>query len=143
MTKIRKASSVDLDAIKSLVDSHKHELGFVLRPALMQSIDRSEIFVANGGEAVIGVLDYHHRLDQQTTIYHFVVTPQLRRQGIGRRLIEALREEAKEYGKGYILLKCPEDLEANDFYERMGFQLTEIENGQQRKLNVWKLFLTS
>ncbi len=139
MIKIRKAKPDDLDAIKSLVDSHKHELGFVLRPALMQSIDRDEIFVANGGETVVGILEYHHRLDQQTTIYHLVVVPELRRQGVGRRLIEALKEEAKEYGKSYILLKCPEDLEANNFYKRIGFQLTTIEDGHQRNLNVWKI----
>jgi len=141
--KIRKAKPVDLDAIKSLVDSHKHELGFVLRPALMKSIDRSEVFVANGGKTIVGVLDYHHRLDQQTTIYHFVVAPQLRRQGVGRLLVEALKEEAKEYGKSHILLKCPEDLESNDFYGRVGFQLTAIENGRQRRLNVWELVLIS
>ena len=138
---IRKATPADLNEIKTLADAHKHELGFVLRPALAKSIARQEVLVAANGADLIGFVAYHHRKDTQTTLYHLAVTPEWRRHGIGQELIEALRREAIELDKTCILLKCPEDLSANIFYEWQGFKLIAKEKGQRRKLNVWQLSL--
>lgn len=138
MVRIRKAVSSDIDAIKVLVDDNRRELGFVLRPALLESIQRDEVLVATDGKVLMGMVDYHHRQDEQTTIYHIVVADEWRRQGIGSQLLTVLREESRDKGKTHILLKCPVDLPANDFYSKVGFQLVAVENGRSRKLNVWK-----
>jgi ribosomal protein S18 acetylase RimI-like enzyme len=138
---IRKAVQSDLDEIKNLADAHKYELGFILRPALVESITRDEIFVATNDAGLVGFVDYRHRRDIQTTLYHLVVASEWQRRGVGRRLIEALQIEAVERDKQYILLKCPEDLPANTFYSKLGFELVTRENGQHRKLNVWRLSL--
>ena len=141
MVCIRKATQSDLGQLKSLVDRHKHELGFVLRPALLQSIQRDEVFVAVSDGLMIGLVEYHHRRDEQTTVYHIVVADEWRRQGVGGQLLTALQEESRRKSKRHILLKCPFDLSANAFYGETGFQLAASENGHSRKLNVWKMML--
>lgn len=138
---IRKAMQSDLNEIKVLADAHKYELGFALRPALAESIARDEIFVAADDAGLIGFVDYHHRKDEQTTLYHLVVAPEWRQRGVGRKLVEVLQTEATKLGKEYILLKCPADLPANAFYRELGFKLIACENGRRRKLNSWRFVL--
>jgi len=140
---IHNATTADLDRIKSLADAHKNELGFVLRPALAASIDRGEVIVAKNTTGIVGFVEYHHRHDDQTTLYHIAVRPDHRRQGIGRQLVKALIHDAGECHKGFIQLKCPVDLEANRFYERLGFSQVDIQPGKHRNLAVWRLPVNS
>lgn len=140
---LRQATLADLDAIKSLADAHRHELGFVLRPALARSIKRGELIVAANSTGLIAFVEYYHRHDVQTTLYHIVVAPDYRRQGIGRRLIERLADEARAVGKEIIVLKCPATLPANDFYARTGWSLAGSEPGKRRLLNLWQLALNA
>jgi GNAT superfamily N-acetyltransferase len=136
---IRKAVLTDLDILKSLADAHRHELGFVVRPALVRSIERGELIVATNSTDPIAFVEYHHRRDAQTTLYRIVVAPDYRRQGIGRWLIERLADEARAAGKEIIALKCPATLPANDFYARTGWSLAGSEPGKRRPLNLWQL----
>lgn len=140
---IRKATQADLDVIKDLADAHKNELGFVLRPALANGIERGEVFVAENSRGIVGFVEYHHRQDEQTTLYHIAVQSEHRRQGIGRQLVEALIYDTSEYNKGFIQLKCPVELEANKFYKRLGFSQMEVHPGKGRDLAVWRLSLRS
>jgi N-acetylglutamate synthase-like GNAT family acetyltransferase len=136
---IRKAGKNDLDAIKKLADQHKEELGFILRPALDKSISDKEIFVAESNSRLIAFVHYHHRKDRQTTLYHIVVDAVHRNTGVGLGLINALYGECRVIDKEMILLKCPENLEANNFYKKSGFGLYQVETGKKRRLNVWTL----
>lgn len=136
---IRRAGQGDLDAIKELADRHKHELGFVFRPALDRSIARKEVLVAENNTDVIGFVEYHHRRDDQTTLYHIVVAPAHRGMGTGRALINALRLEARDLGKSVIQLKCPADLQAQSFYEHIGFRSVGRDPGKQRVVIVFAL----
>lgn len=139
----RKATIQDLDSIKILVDQHKTELGFVIRSALEKSIATSELIVAidNKTSNLAGFIHYRHRKDAQTTLYNIVVNPSYRRQGIGARLIGELKQEAKNLEKEFILLKCPLQLPANDFYHNYGFSSITTENGKKRPLKIWTLNL--
>lgn len=137
--RVRKAVNRDLDTIKRLADAHRNELGFVMRPALERSIERRELLVASEDNGITGFVEYHHRRDRQTTLYHIAVKEELRNRGIGRMLLEALRDEALMEGKEIIRLKCPESLPANNFYARLGWQRTAIEEGKSRSLAVWEL----
>jgi len=140
---IRKATSADLDAIKALVDSQKHELGFVSRAALARSIARREVLVAENSAGLIGFVEYHHRQDEQTTLYHIAVAPDHRRRGVGRALIDALCSEALALGKQAIQLKCPVGLPAHSFYAHLRFNPLRKERGKNRPLIVWSLSLMS
>ena len=138
---VRKAIAEDLYSIKGLADRYRKEIGFVLRPALVKSINDQEIFVAFMDGILSGFIHYHHRRDSQTTLYHIAVAPEKLSIGIGRKLINKLRSEAESKGKSSINLKCPVDLMANKFYERCGFILTTVAPGKHRSLNVWQLNL--
>lgn len=140
---IRKAAKEDLDDIKLLADSHRHELGFVRRSALAEAIERDELMVAQNHQQVVGFVEYHHRRDEQTTLYHIVVKFEHRRQGIGRQLVEALIHDAGERNRKFIQLKCPVDLEANKFYEQLGFLQVKTQPGKHRALAVWRLAVRS
>lgn len=140
---IRRASIEDIHRVKALADSHKMELGFVLRPALEKSILCNELLIASDGamSEVLGFTDYHHRRDEQTTLYHIVVAPRHRNKGIGTLLLTALLNEANEQDKKRIVLKCPVDLDANMFYKKVGFRLLARQNGTGRDLNIWRIDL--
>ena len=136
---VRQAGLSDLDAIKYLADAHRNELGFVLRPALAKSIERAEVLVAENSCGIVGFIEYHHRRDEQTTLYHIAVQRDHRQRNIGRQLVQALRDDAGERNKSHIQLKCPVDLEANEFYDRLGFVKTEVQPGKHRSLVVWRI----
>jgi N-acetylglutamate synthase-like GNAT family acetyltransferase len=141
--KIRHAVAEDIDAIKELADAHRHELGFLRRPALLEAIQRQELLVAQNSKDILGFVEYRHRRDQQTTLYNVVVHPDHLRQGIGRDLVFALEKEAQQKEKFWILLKCPEDLPANNFYQHIGYKKVSIEQGKSRQLNIWRKTLGS
>lgn len=136
---IRMALPADLHAIKTIADAHRHELGFVLRPALAKSIDQGELFVSENAAEVIGFVDFHHRRDEQTTLYHIAVEPAHRGKGLGRALVEALIADARQHGKSYIQLKCPQDLTANAFYQHLGFRRATTDTETRRPLIVWRI----
>jgi ribosomal protein S18 acetylase RimI-like enzyme len=135
--KIRYAVAEDLDAVKALADEFKHQLGFVRHTALERSIERSEILVAIERKKAIGFVEYHHRLDGQTTLYHIAVDKSSQGRGVGRALLERLYSEARANSALQICLKCPNDLPANEFYPRCQYRLQETLNGRKRPLNVW------
>jgi N-acetylglutamate synthase-like GNAT family acetyltransferase len=140
---IRKAAPEDLDAIKALADGNRHELGFVRRPALAEAIDRQEVLVAHNHKELTGFAVYRHRRDTQTTLYNVVVESAYRGQGVGRTLMDALRDEARLASKQVIRLKCPADLAANCFYKSVGYQLVGKEIGKCRPLMIWELPIQS
>jgi N-acetylglutamate synthase-like GNAT family acetyltransferase len=140
---IRTALSNDIDSIKQLADSHRHELGFLRRPALLESIQRQELLVAENSHGIVGFVEYRHRRDQQTTLYNVVVHPDHRKKGVGQQLLQNLEQEALGKGKSFILLKCPEDLPANGFYKQLDYEKAEVEPGKSRRLNIWQKTLSS
>ncbi|GJM41673.1 MAG: hypothetical protein DHS20C20_19550 [Ardenticatenaceae bacterium] len=135
---IRKANQNDLDEIKKIAENHKHELGFIMKPVLARSIDQGELYVAIVSNAIIGFLQYHHRRDTQTTLHNIVVESFYRKSGIGRALISELEKESSKRDKEFIQLKCPEDLPANIFYEYIGYKIVAVEDGKNRRLNIWQ-----
>jgi N-acetylglutamate synthase-like GNAT family acetyltransferase len=137
---IRHAIADEIAAVKMLLDRHKNELGFVIRSALVNSIERNELIVTVTGEGeIVGVVHYRHRRDGQTTLYSIVVDSAYRLRGIGNALLCALKHEAVSKGQTSILLKCPTELEANKFYEAEHFSLVSTEPGKHRPLNIWRL----
>ena len=139
MFNIRFATEADTSAIKRLADAHTRELGFVLRPALQESIKRQEVMVAlDDAGNLAGFIEYHHRRDAQTTLYNLCVASSYRRRSLGSELFSALIDECQDRQKDFILLKCPVDLDANKFYRAIGCKLEEVlERPGKRDLNVW------
>lgn len=125
---IVQASFDDIDDIKITADKSKRELGFVLRPALIEAVKRSELLYHPYSGSFC---HYHKRRDGITTIYEICVPEEFQQNGIGKTMIGLLDKP--------IQLKCPIDNESNKFYSTLGFKLVETINGKKRKLNVWRL----
>lgn len=135
---IRLASDADLPGIKAIADREKRALGFVHRAALTRSITRGEVLVGISRERIVGFCHLYRRRDGAVTVYHLAVDAAERRLGIGRRLIEHLCVWEQQAGATMIRLKCPADLDANDFYARMGFYRAGIDTRAQRHLILWE-----
>lgn len=141
IAQIRKGRIEDVDAIKAIADANRRELGFIMRPTLTKSVQNQSVLVATDDSRVLGFVEYHHRRDDQTTIYHIVVEQTHRGIGLGRQLFIALVRESIRMDKKHIQLKCPAELDANEFYRKVNCQLSYTEKGKERYLNVWRYLL--
>lgn len=126
---------------KQLADHHKRELGFINREILRKAIAAQSLLVAladsEASTQLVGMLHFYQRRDDIVTLYSIAVAEPYRRYGLGSLLFEELVHIARISGKAYIRLKCPADLPANLFYEKLGFELITEEKGKNRPLNVW------
>ena len=120
---VRPATRSDLDWVKRMADRHRREVGFVLRPALVEAIERGELLVGIGAS---GFCRWHARRDGWQTVYELVSEAP----GTGRELLAAVPRPLR--------LRCPWDLPANGFYARCGGILVAIQPGKRRPLNVWQ-----
>jgi ribosomal protein S18 acetylase RimI-like enzyme len=136
---IAPARRKDLPSIKNISDNHRHELGFVLAPAIEASIADHEAWVAIDRKRIVGFIRFHHRQDGVTKIYEICVEPSSRYKGIGRTLLGVVATIARQKGQSKIALKCPVDLPANGFYEHLGFSACGLEDGKQRRLRFWSM----
>ena len=135
------AEPTDIEPIKTMADLHRRELGFVLRPALADAIERKWILLARiraSGEPA-GFVHFRHRRDLYTKIYQICVVPPYRRQGVATELLAALKRSARKAGQVRLTLQCPEDLPANSFYKDTGFTDGPVINGRKRRLIIWSL----
>lgn len=139
---VRQATDSDLQDIKRIAGANRHELGFLPIPKLQEAVDRQNLLVAGNETQLTGFVIYRHRKkDRQTTLYDICVDREWRNQGLGRKLVEALRSECQNQHRKFIQLKCPVDLVANSFYQHLGFRHIGIEHGKVRQLNIWRLQL--
>lgn len=139
--RILPATESDICSIKNLVDNHRAEFGFIPRAAFQEAVPKKWILVAKGWDTLLGFVRFRHRRDRITSIYELLVEKSARRKGVGTLLVHSLADNARALGQREIVLKCPIELSANDFYSAIGFHLVEVHKGRVRNLNVWKLIL--
>jgi GNAT superfamily N-acetyltransferase len=154
--KVEVARMEHLHAAKILANKHKRELGFINQAILRKAILANSLLVvpllvdtaklegiAVDTEAkVAGFVHFYVRRDSVVTLYSIVVAEAYRHVGMGRQLFEELVSVAYAHGKTEIRLKCPAELSANTFYERLGLRVTCVETGKCRPLNVWTYTLS-
>ncbi len=150
---VRLAKRSELKAVKRLADEHRHELGFVKLAALEKAIQERRLLVAvskNAGTltrlhacTIVGFVHFRCCKDGHATIYEIAVAPDWRGKGVGRKLVEAVCTHARLHSCTRLRLKCPVDLPANGFYQRLGFVRIGIEthDGNRRPLAIWELDL--
>jgi ribosomal protein S18 acetylase RimI-like enzyme/queuine/archaeosine tRNA-ribosyltransferase len=151
---VRLAKRSELKAVKRLADEHRHELGFVKLAALEKAIQERRLLVAvvpsslvpcppSRVPRIIGFVHFRCCKDGHATIYEIAVAPDWRGKGVGRKLVEAVCTHARLHSCTRLRLKCPIDLPANGFYQRLGFVRIGIEthDGNRRPLAIWELDL--
>lgn len=129
VAKVRWAQERDIQSVKRLADDNRHALGFVVQASLEERARQHGLLVGEHRGEVIGFVSFHHRRDRWTTIRELCVGEKYRRRGVGRALVEAVKDDALRTGQSGIRLKCPLDLPANGFYARLGFTRVALEEG--------------
>jgi hypothetical protein len=101
----------------------------VIFESLMESVDKGELILIDGGYC-----RWHLRRDGQITIYEIIAT----RRGAGAEMLSMLMKK----GATSILARCPSDLSANGWYDKMGFEIEEeYSTSSGREIKIWRLQL--
>jgi hypothetical protein len=142
---VRPATGADYAFIDRLQDMHSKALGFMRKAALEGKIAAGEVFIAEEksstdftdytdleAESVQSVQSVDHRLgycifsnrylkrDELGVIYQMNVVPGAQRKLVAATLLRAVFARAP-YGCRLFCCWCRQDLEANCFWESMGF----------------------
>jgi len=138
---VRFATPTDVEDCKIIVDSLRNCFGFIPRAAFVDAAERQRLLIASYDEKqVIGFVRFNHRVrGSETALYDIAVSPASQRQGVGGLLVAALIEDCHRIRRQTIVLRCPEDLPANNFYKKLGFELVSFEQAPRRRLHVWRL----
>ena len=87
-----------------------------------------EVFVAELDDRVVGHIevidDYNRRIGEYAYISVLVVHRGYRRRGIGRRLVRAVINYARDLGKDCVLVAAEE--QSVGFYKKLGFEIEEV-----------------
>lgn len=101
----------------------------VVFETLYESAKQGELLLIDGG-----FCHWHLRLDGQLTIREIIST----RPGAGKEMLEVLKHKDATS----LFAKCPEELPANDWYEKQGFICEGHEmTPSERILTLWRLQL--
>ena len=141
---IRPARESDVEGAKRVAEACRRELGFANIAILRTAQSNGWLLVAaewnfeGNSERIIGFANFRIKKDRNCTLYEIAVQKEHRGKGIGKRLLSKLIRMVHVAGGELIRLKCPEELQANAFYEKNRFELVKIEEGKKRRLNVWQ-----
>src|SRR5688500_11211809 len=121
---IRPAVAGDYAFVDRLQDMHSKALGFMRRAALEGKIKLGEVLVAEDEARLpIGYCIFATRYlkrDELGVIYQMNVVPGAQRKLVGAMLLKSVFEHAP-YGCKLFCCWCAQDLNANYFWESLGF----------------------
>lgn len=114
---IRKAKVKDAPAMKRLIGSYA-EKGEMLPRAMGEIYDNlRDFFVAEEGGAIVGVAALHVGWEGMAELRSVAVSRDRLGRGIGRSLVRACLEDARELGVAEVFVLTYVD----GFFEKMGF----------------------
>src|SRR5688500_13476209 len=116
---VRVAGPADLPFIDSLQKKNARAVGFMQTKALEAKIAAGFVLVAEGAGYVIS-RDQYFKRDDVGIVYQLNVAPERQRGLIGAALLKAVFDRAA-YGCRLFCCWCAQDIEANRFWEAMGF----------------------
>jgi GNAT superfamily N-acetyltransferase len=127
----------DLRFVVMLQKAHPAALGFLSREALREKIRLGQVLIARRAGERAGFLHHGSLARPEVRVFQVAVTPEARRGGVGRALVECLLARAARAGATGVSLRCLSFLDANRFWRSMGFGLHATEPGAKGTLNVW------
>jgi ribosomal protein S18 acetylase RimI-like enzyme len=133
---VRAGTDADIDFIDALQKKNNKQLGFMNRPTLEGKVRLGHVLIAetsSGQRAgyLIGNDRYKHR-DELGVIFQLCVAPEFRRSLVAANLLKA-QFERSAYGCKLYCCWCAQDIEANRFWESMGFVPLAFRAGSAKK----------
>ncbi len=146
---IRLGNTGDIGFIDELQKQYSKNLGFMPKLWLENKIKAEHILIAEVGcvsDAPMGgasemhptrvgyiiAQDRYLKRDELGIVYQLVVSPGKQRSFIGAALLKA-QFDRSQYGCRLYCCWCAQDLEANHFWEAMGFYPLAYRNGAEKK----------
>ncbi|MEO6877018.1 MAG: GNAT family N-acetyltransferase [Gemmatimonadaceae bacterium] len=130
---VRIAQAADADVLARLSTQLGYPADSVAMPARLERLERdanARAFVALSGDAVVGMATIHLRytMNHESPIAQLtllVVDESVRTRGVGRALVQAAEQFARERGAKRInVTTALQRSDAHAFYERIGYVLT-------------------
>src|SRR3954466_1591917 len=136
---IRVATLADLPAIDALQKQHHKQLGFFPRAQMEGYLRNQWVLVAEDAATrrVIGYVasrDRYLKRDELGVIYQLCVSPGEQRKLVAAALVREVFARSA-YGCKLYCCWCAQDLEANRFWESMGFVPIAFRAGGKQKKN--------
>ena len=120
-----------IDQVIRLADANTNRLGFVPAQALRRAAHRNGILVVKDARGQVLGYVWHSVTESslEARIHHLCVGTENRSKGVGRALVEAVKERTKHLGA--VVLRCRRDFrDSCDFWCRMGFVPEEERRGR-------------
>src|SRR5688572_17447669 len=121
---IRAATLADYPFVDRLQDMHSKALGFMRKAALEGKIKLGHVLIAEDEARLpIGYVisqDRYYKRDDLGIVYQMNISPTAQRKLVAATLLKAVFERAA-YGCKLFCCWCAQDLDANYFWESMGF----------------------
>lgn len=114
-----------LPDVIAATDANTSALGFFCAGVYREAIDEGRLWIVARSGRYSGHL-FFGGVKPTLKIKQLFVTPGSRGQGLARRLIEALVGYAEESGYGSIRARVAEDLDANEAWARLGFEVVGV-----------------
>ena len=131
-----------VDEVRKSADQNKDALGFFAAPVYEIAANDGNLFVAasdtNGKDVYAGHLLFGGAFPH-AKIFQVFVVPAFQRQGIGRKLLQSLIVLMEQHSFLQISAGVASDLTANEFYQKMGFEVSRTRAGgatRKRTINV-------
>lgn len=130
-TQVRKATIRDIQPILGLINSYAAQGLMLPRTEFDLSENIRDFSVCFEGESLLGCGALHFYTPVTAEIRSLAVAPDTKGRGIGRAIVQALEEEARENGLEAVFAFTY----VSQFFARLGFQ--EVERGEL-PLKAWK-----
>ncbi|MDH0140928.1 GNAT family N-acetyltransferase [Aquipseudomonas alcaligenes] len=132
--------------VSAIADKNKDSFGFLSKSAYEQMASKGQLWVLiDKARELKGYLMFGGTMPT-LKIFQTYACKSVKGQGIGKKLIDALKDFAKEKNYHSIMAKVASDLPANVFWEKNGFPIhRQIKGGEttKRTINVRGYSLTS
>lgn len=141
---VQPAQLSDLTFIDDLQRKNAEELSFYPTCVFEREIDNQRIILARVNGEPAGYI-YHGALGPISKIHQACIHYDLRGQLYGAALVRFFRSLAEAAGVMSITLRCGSDIDANGFWQAMGFVCQSVTPGgirRMRDINEWRLDIT-
>ncbi len=128
---VRRATMLDIPRILALINTYAAQAVMLPRTEFEMSENIRDFSCAYEGQTLLGCAALHFYTPTSAEVRSLAVQPAAKEQGIGRALVEALEQEARENGLASIFAFTY----VPGFFAKLGF--SEVERGEL-PLKVWK-----